>query len=174
MCLLLWVLSVSVLFAQTKEPASMFARDFLPVWQRAQAYTLEVAEAMPEEQYGFSGAEDVMNFGEQMVHITGNLYGLCSRFIVEEKSPYQKPSAKALTKEEIIQQLQEGFAYVSTALMRMSDEDIQARAPRFWAKDPTAKSVIFLLMRDHMTHHRGHCILFLRMNGIKPPSYRGW
>lgn len=173
-CLFLCCVFSSPFDVLSQEANSAFGKEFLPVWKRAQAYTLEVAEAMPADQYGFSGAEGVMNFGEQMVHITANLYGLSSRFIVEEKASYQKPSAEDLSKAEIIKQLTEAFDYVSQALVSMEDEEMQAEAPGFWAKEPTSKSIIFLLMRDHMTHHRGQCILFLRMNNLKPPRYRGW
>lgn len=175
--LFLFIILVSVVFpllAQSDSPSSSFAIDFVPVWARAQAYTLEVAEAMPAEQYDYRANEEVMTFGEQLVHITGNLYGLSSRFITEEKSSYKKPKAEDMSKTEIISQLQEAFAYVSNALETMSDTEMQSVAPGFWAKEPTNKSVIFLLMRDHMTHHRAQLILYLRMNGIKPPGYRGW
>ena len=160
--------------SQSGSAKSIFAKNFATVWQGAQDYTLEVAEAMPEEQYGFRGDEEVMSFEEQLVHITGNLYGLTSRFIKEEQSPYQRPKAEELSKSEIIEQLKAAFVYVSAALDSMSEEEMQEAAPKFWAKEPTSKSTIFLLMRDHMTHHRAQCILFLRMNDIQPPRYRGW
>jgi uncharacterized damage-inducible protein DinB len=30
------------------------------------------------------------------------------------------------------------------------------------------------LMHDHHTHHRGQIIVYLRLNGLKPPKYVGW
>jgi uncharacterized damage-inducible protein DinB len=36
------------------------------------------------------------------------------------------------------------------------------------------KGTIFYLMRHHATHHRAQAILYLRMNGIEAPDYRGW
>jgi len=47
-------------------------------------------------------------------------------------------------------------------------------APKFWSKDPTSKKIILMLMRDHMTHHRGMLVIYLRENGIKPAGYKGW
>ena len=39
---------------------------------------------------------------------------------------------------------------------------------------PMSKRQILTLLNDHYTHHRGQIIVYLRMNDIKPPRYRGW
>jgi len=31
-----------------------------------------------------------------------------------------------------------------------------------------------VLLNDHQTHHRGQLVVYLRLNGIKPPAYIGW
>ncbi len=33
---------------------------------------------------------------------------------------------------------------------------------------------LFYLLRDHQVHHRGQCIVYLRMAGEKAPPYVGW
>jgi uncharacterized damage-inducible protein DinB len=33
------------------------------------------------------------------------------------------------------------------------------------------KRQILLLLSDHITHHRGQMIVYLRLNGISPPRY---
>lgn len=34
-----------------------------------------------------------------------------------------------------------------------------------------SKRQIFLLLSDHITHHRGQMLVHLRLNGIVPPRY---
>ncbi len=34
-----------------------------------------------------------------------------------------------------------------------------------------SKRQIFLLLADHVTHHRGQMLVHLRLNGIIPPRY---
>ncbi len=162
-------------FAQQKEAKSAFTQEFAKVWERAKVYTLEVAEAMPAEKYSYRPNEDVLTYGGHLIHIVENWYGLCGRFIKEEGYPLNdRLDASALSKEEIIQHLHDVFAYADEAFYSITDEEINELAPRFWSKDPTSKKIIFLLMRDHMTHHRGMLVLYLRENGIKPPGFRGW
>ena len=35
-----------------------------------------------------------------------------------------------------------------------------------------AKWKLILFGMDHVTHHRGQMVVYLRLNGIKPPQYR--
>lgn len=161
------------LLAQT-EPVSEFQSEFSATWERAKAYTLEVAEAMPEEHYHFNPVEEVMTFGEQLVHVAGNLYGLNSRFVRVSENPYVYPEkGEEFTKAETIERLKAAFAYATESLETLTDEQWKENAEKFWA-GPTSRKIVFLLMRDHMTHHRGIAISYLRIKGIKPPGFRGW
>ena len=151
---------------------SDFSRDFSPLWERACDYTLEVAEAMPEEHYSFQPTEKVMSFQAELLHITLNLYGLCSRYVKEEK--VQTPDKdKDYTKKELITELKKAFDYVNKTLGTISDSEIRKEIKLFTG-DYYKKERLFYLMRDHMTHHRAQMITYLRMNNIEPPSYRGW
>ena len=33
------------------------------------------------------------------------------------------------------------------------------------------KRQIFLLLADHITHHRGQMLVYMRLNGLVPPRY---
>jgi uncharacterized damage-inducible protein DinB len=58
----------------------------------------------------------------------------------------------------------------STRLSQMTDGMLLDRLKtkmgelsRYWALH---------LILDHATHHRGQAVVYLRLNGIKPPEYR--
>jgi uncharacterized damage-inducible protein DinB len=38
----------------------------------------------------------------------------------------------------------------------------------------STKNRILNLMDNHLAHHRGQMIVYLRLKGIEPPSYVGW
>lgn len=152
---------------------SEFGREFRPVWQRACAYTLEVAAAMPDSLYDYRPDSAVMTFGEHLVHLSNNLYSLNSRFFLASESPAETPGS-ASDKAAVMARLQAAFAYVDSSLLTLRDADWAQPAPGFWNQNPGTKRVVLLLMRDHMTHHRGALVLYLRMNGITPPRFRGW
>ena len=172
--LLIVTLLTSTLMAQ---PSSTFGNEFLPIWQRACAYTLEVADAMPEDLYRYCPDTTVMNVGEHLVHISENLYSLTSRFITETGFPsdrYTRRPADSLSKAEIRTILEDACAFVAEPLSAMTDEEMGSIVPSFWGPDPASRRVIFMLMRDHMTHHRAALVVYLRNNGIEPPRFRGW
>lgn len=37
-----------------------------------------------------------------------------------------------------------------------------------------SKEAILLTMDNHLSHHRGQLVVYLRLLGIKVPSYIGW
>lgn len=151
---------------------TMFSEEFTPMWNRVRAYTLEVARAMPEEKYDYRPAPDVMTFGEQMQHIAGNLYSLNSRFVKVTANPF-KPTSDTMDKKAIIETLITAFDYVKVTLDTVTDKQVKETVTLFTG-DVFKKERIFYLMKDHTTHHRAQCIVYLRLNGITPPEFRGW
>ncbi|WP_020526645.1 DinB family protein [Flexithrix dorotheae] len=149
-----------------------FSRQYVPMWQRAMEYTLEVAEAMPEEYYNYRPKPEMLSFSQQMTHLVKNLYWLNSTYVKGEVNPLKDDDLEGKTKEEIEKLLEDAFDYVLQTAMAIQDKE--SRAPVKFAGEIMNKERIFYLMRDHMSHHRGQCIIYLRMNNIRPPLYRGW
>jgi uncharacterized damage-inducible protein DinB len=169
----LWLISLGQA-QDTVRYASAWGQEFGPTWERGMAYTLEVAAAMPEAAFRFTAQEPVMDFGAQLVHIADNWYSLCSRFVTEEPFPVGRVPVDSLDKAGTLAYLRGAFAYATEALRAASDSSLRAPVPNFFAPVAITRAGIFRLMRDHMTHHRGQCVLFLRLQGIEPPRYRGW
>ena len=155
--------------AQDQDP---FLTDFLSKWQNSKAYTLECAEAMPSESYDFSPVPDTRAFHEQLTHLCGNMIWLTTTYLGGEGLRSVETNEPPTDKEGIIQLLNESFNYATTTFesfdMDSIDEDIE-----FFAGTMSRRKVFFLIA-DHLTHHRGQIIVYLRLNNIKPPGYRGW
>ncbi len=150
-----------------------FADDFYPVWQRAGAYLLEVAEVMPAELYGYQPTEDVFSFAEQLMHTAANIYFLNATYIRNDTPEDFALEAAGKSKEEIIQLLAQAIATVDASYQALAPEG-EKEAVNLFNSIETNKKRVFLLIRDHMTHHRGQLVIYLRMNGIEPPAYVGW
>ncbi|NJM78491.1 MAG: DinB family protein [Flavobacterium sp.] len=151
-------------FAQD-EPISAF----LEKWESSKKYLLEMAEAMPEDKYPFKPTAREMSFGEQLLHIKGNMSWLSSSYF---GAPKIEESEKTLTKAEIIALLDVSFTNVSNAIKATKPEDLKLKVD-FFAGEKT-KLQILNLLQDHVTHHRGQLIVYLNLNEIKPPKYVGW
>jgi uncharacterized damage-inducible protein DinB len=142
-------------------------------WQNSKQYLIEVAQAMPESEYGFKPVADEMSFGEQMKHIVGNVSWLSSSFIAKQENPFSKELiAKAKTKAEIIEMLGKVFDFAYQNVQTITENNLSEEV-EFFVK-PTNKLQILNLLQDHQTHHRAQAIVYLRLKGIKPPAYSGW
>lgn len=149
-----------------------FQSQYPQVWERASDYTFEVAKAMPEENYGFKPEEHAMNFGGQLIHIVDNISFLTRLISGESKTFYDRTKAEELNKDEIIEILENANAYVGKLIVEISIDDLNSAIE--FRNLEMSKENIFYLLRDHQVHHRGQCIVYLRMAGVKAPPYVGW
>ncbi|MGB3617705.1 MAG: DinB family protein [Catalinimonas sp.] len=164
------LLSVTIATPPTDEPP--FRDDFLDVWARARAYTMQVAEAMPEAHYDTPMVDSVMTFRAQLLHLVRNFQWITSKYLREVPFPREEEGWEELSKQETMALLARAFDYVETTARDFPAGQL-ADSVRFGGVEVN-KERLFWVMRDHNTHHRAQCIVFLRMQGIQPPRYRGW
>ena len=144
---------------------------FLLKWENSKNYLIEMAELMPKENYNYKPTEPQMSFQEQLLHIRSNMVWLSETNFVD--STYVKSEKiDPKTKEEVIQQLTISFDKVTEIIKTISEEDLTTEVDFF--AGPKSKLQILNLLQDHVTHHRGQLIVYLNLNNIKPPKYRGW
>lgn len=155
---------------QTPSQQAMLA-EFEEKWKNAGEYTLELLDAFPDSLLDFTPTEGEMTFRQQVLHIAGNMNWLASSYLggtkMDEdlkKNDYTKPELRAILEKAI------GISQTAAASLPLDKLD---ETVSFFA-GPKTKRQILVLMNDHHTHHRGQLIVYLRLNGIKPPKYRGW
>jgi len=144
---------------------------FLLKWDNSKNYLLEIAKAMPEDNYNFKPTDRQMSFEGQLLHIRNNMYWLSETYIYKSnsiKSELKKPTNKT----ELIHELEIAFNSVSTIVKTISSDDLKTEVD-FFAR-PKSKLQILNLLQDHVTHHRGQIIVYLNLNKIEPPKYIGW
>lgn len=156
-------------------PLFTYLPDFSNMLALARDYTLECAQAMPEAKYRFRPVPEMRSFGQQMVHIAESLKGLYEMF-VEAKTTGVAPLSEAgqevvRSRAEVVAQLRQSFQYVDTAVSKLSEYELGQRIS-FLGDRQLARWRVLDFILDHTTHHRAQSIVYLRMNGIQPPSYR--
>jgi uncharacterized damage-inducible protein DinB len=144
---------------------------FLEKWENSKTYLVEIAKAMPEESYSYKPTAREMSFGEQLIHIKGNIDWLVTTYFTAEKFD-KKKDEKTYSKEEIISMLEMSFDKVYNVIKNTKPENLKDEVEFF--AGPKTKLQILNLLQDHVTHHRGQLIVYLNLNEIKPPSYVGW
>ncbi len=148
-----------------------YLKEFKVKWENSTAYTLEFARSMPEDYYTFSPTPEEMTFGEQLKHIAGNMIWLSSSYLKGTKN-HVDPSATGNSKKEIIAMLEKSFAYAATTIDGLTQKEV-TELVEFIAGPMTRMRVLFL-MTDHVTHHRGQLVVYLRLKNVEPPKYVGW
>jgi len=149
-----------------------FKNAFPQVWQRSVDYTQRVAQAMPADKYNFKPEEGFMSFGEQLLHIAGNVEYLTEKITGERVSFYDRDRSATLTKADIIRILQEANSYVAGLILTISQETLEEEVS--FSNVKMSRENLFYLLRDHQTHHRGQAVVYLRLNKIEVPAYEGW
>ncbi|MEO0570904.1 MAG: DinB family protein [Bacteroidota bacterium] len=154
-----------------KEPRAPFTKMYLPVWMAAKKNCLEVAEAMPEEHYGYRPTEVSKSFAEQMVHIGYTIELLTKRYVQGMEVTPATPDASKMSKKEIVQLLKDGFDYTTEVIYTIEQAQLDETCKMYHSGNVVSRAFAFFYVQDHMTNHRAKSNLYLRMNNIEPPAY---
>ena len=169
---IIFFLFTILVHAQTENsPGTAFTRMYLPVWEEARDHCLDVARAMPEELYSYKPTTVSKTFGEQMVHISYTIELLTKRYVQGLEVVPNAPDANKMTKAEILELLNRGFAYTTKVIHTIEQEQLDETCVMYHSGNTVSRAFAFFYVQDHLTNHRAKANLYLRMSGIEPPKY---
>ena len=145
----------------------MDKKELIKKWKGNKRYTLKFVELISEDQLSFKPIEDTKSYQSQLSHLTTWLR-THSRFVTGEELP--KPATKS--KEDLSIHLLEFFDLIISFLEKTDETELSEVVDMWYGK--VSKESILLTMDNHLSHHRGQLVVYLRLLGIKPPSYVGW
>lgn len=129
----------------------------LKALENSKGYTLEIAEAMPEKAYGFKLAENVWNFGQLLQHIAYGIHWWEENYIKGNEIGWDPPTTQG-TKKQVKKVLEQRYSALQETISHLPPDKIKING-------------LFATL-DHITHHRGQAVTYLRCQGIVPPEYR--
>ena len=146
--------------------------EMVNAWERSETMTLTSMEQMPPESYEFKYTKEAMTFTEQWRHCVkftcGQLAG-CTRL----QNPYKDVDLPVqMPKNDIISEIKNMYAFVRKSIMDMSAEELMADCD--FAGDVIPVWRLFYALENHIIHHRGQCVVYLRLSGVIPKGYYGW
>ena len=144
---------------------------WLEKWDNSKEYLIAIAEAMPEEYYGFKPTARQMTFKEQLLHIKGNMDWLSITYFSENEFD-RSTTVQPKTKKEVIYQLELAFQQAYHIVATTSEEDFSEMVDFF--AGPKSKIQMLNLLQDHVTHHRGQLVVYLNLKEVEPPKFVGW
>jgi uncharacterized damage-inducible protein DinB len=131
---------------------------------------MAAAEEMPADKYGFKPTPAQMSFGDIVVHLAqGNDY-LCGA-IGGVKAPSRTRVAASDSKEALVARLRETFRFCDEALATIDDSKLGEALPFFGGHTRSRASVMTLTTGDWADHY-SQAAIYLRLNGLLPPTAR--
>jgi len=171
--LLAAVIILSVFTAPVYAQQDQFIDDYLERLENSQKYLIQVAETMPEDKYDFKATPEEMSFAENLLHIgfAMNWHGqslIGGRETLDWNTDTQYKTANR-SKAEMIKIVNETFNRTIKTIKEVDPLKLDDELEYFGLT--RSKRQIFLMLTDHITHHRGQMLVYLRLNGFVPPRY---
>jgi uncharacterized damage-inducible protein DinB len=153
--------------AQSTTP-NPFTSDIRRDYRGVRDYFIRAAEKMPEDRYAFRPSPDVRTFAQQVAHVADDQYNLCSAARGEQrKAAYTDIESRLSKKAELVAALKDAFAYCDAVYDTMNDAS--SLEPSSGMKGRSKFSYLNWNLW-HTWEHYGNIVVYLRMNGLVPPS----
>ncbi|GEQ85866.1 hypothetical protein ULMS_13740 [Patiriisocius marinistellae] len=128
---------------------------------------------MPEDKYNFKATPESMSFAENLLHI-GYAMDWHSQSLLGGRpskdwktDTIYKVSNKS--KKEMIATIEKTFVETKNLIKEFDTTQLDDELDYFGLN--RSKRQIFLLLSDHITHHRAQMLVYMRLNGLVPPRY---
>ena len=145
--------------------------DLLKDWERQKETMMRIADAMPEDKFGYKSTPPQRSYGEQVMHIaTVNVDVL--KWIGGQTPAPSFTAESAKTKADMLKAMADSYDYGTALLKEQTDTTItQTIDGRFLG--PSTRARVFWFLLGHSMDIYGQMAVYLRLNGIVPPASRG-
>ena len=153
-----------------------FKDEFSVAWKSSLDYTLKIFNQMPEDKLEWKYTPESFSYRTQFVHcITYTTAQICGRLSLQ--NPYDEKEKKNgfwknLTKAELETEIKDFYAWVEKTVFEAKPEKLAQIEGYAGGNIPIWR--LFYALENHIIHHRGQAICYLRLNGITPTGYIGW
>jgi hypothetical protein len=156
---------VSAAAAQSKSPVSDVLRDMLGGREKN---TVAAFEEMPADKFEYKPTPDQMTFGHLAAHIVeGNNY-FCAN-VGDVPQPKVDELKGTEGKDKLVAAVKASFEFCHMALAKADDSKLSSDIKWFDGK-PRARAWAFLGLASSWADHYGMAAMYLRLNGLVPPS----
>lgn len=171
------ILTTIMLFGSVKSPLfaqqDNFVKDYLERLENSRKYLILVAATMPEDKYEFKATPEALSFAENLMHI-GFAIDWHSQSLLGGREPrdYRTDTVFKVgnkSKEEMIAIIDKTFDETIKLINQFDTTHFDDELDYFGLN--RTKRQIFLLLADHITHHRGQMLVYMRLKGLVPPRY---
>lgn len=128
-------------------------------------------DLMPADKFGFKPTPQQSSFGHLVVHaIMANNF-MCG-LVSGKQAPKGAAVSDTMPKTELVARLKESYSFCDGALGSLADTGLTAELPFFGGRKISRAGAEVDLAND-WTDHYTQAAMYLRLNGILPPTARG-
>lgn len=147
-------------------------------WRTVRKNTIQIAEEIPEDRYGFKATPDTMSVGETLAHLAvvthwSERAHFAEKLTAISSADFQRwfgeigPLAAGLSgKAAIVAALKTRGEAFAALLERLSDAELEQMVDLPGGGKPRLE--MLLGVKEHEMHHRAQLMLIQRMIGIVP------
>jgi hypothetical protein len=147
----------------SKNPVTDMVRQVL---ERSAKNTIAAADEMPADKYSYKPTPDQITFGHLIVHIINANNLICSKY-GGTTAPTDKP-ADTDPKDKLMPQLKASFDVCTQAFAKADDSNL-GESINIFNRDLT-RGGLLILVAGELADHYGMQAMYLRLNGLLPPS----
>ena len=125
------------------------------------------AEAMPAEKYAYKPSPEMNSYGHLVMHIADANNTFCSK--ISGKAAPATKLAESDSKEKLVAGLKESFAFCGSALAGVDDSKLGEQFVLFGTR-PISRGGALVALAGSWTDHYATQAIYLRLNGILPPT----
>ncbi|MGL4632134.1 MAG: DinB family protein [Leadbetterella sp.] len=157
---------------QKKKETSTIRQELIEAWEASKTTTLGIIDQMPEEHFSYKYTPESMSFAEQFRHCAVFSYQIFKGKL-SLPNPYEKEKPKVLlSKQETRDVTEKLYTTVLDWIQNYPEADFYKKTDFNGVNMPAWR--LFYAMENHVIHHRGQAIVYLRLKGVIPKSYFGW
>ena len=150
--------------APVKDPVTAGLRILLP---RSRTNTLGAIAAMPADKFGYKPTPDQMSFAHLVVHIVGFNNAVCAK-AADIPAPKVEEAKETDAKDKLLAAATASYDFCAEALGKMDDSKLGDGIDLFGRQGPRALAA--LILASGWADHYADAAVYLRLNGILPPS----
>ena len=151
--------------AQTKNPVSSALRDILPGRQKN---IIAAVEEMPTDKFNYKPTADQMSFGHLATHIIESNNLFCSK-VAAVPAPKVEEAKETDGKDKLLAAVKASFDFCADALGKMDDSKLGETTEALGGQQ-LSRARLALALSGSWADHYGMAAMYLRLNGLTPPS----
>ncbi len=144
--------------------------DLIKDWERQKDALMGIADAMPEETFGYKSTPAQRSYGEHIMHVATVNVDLL-KLAGGDLAPPSFIADSVTTKAEMLQALADSYDHGIALLNAQTDASINETIEAAFL-GPSTRARLFWFLLGHSMDIYGQMAVYLRLNDIVPPASR--